>query len=164
MKTQIKITILKSCKKWNELKEINKKYMNLILRTVLSSHSNFDSVELVELSILFTDNSEISKLNQQHRNKNSPTNILSFPDTDELIYNKNDLDKELYLGDLALSYEQIMTESLESNISFYNHFTHLLIHGILHLLGYDHHNNEDAIKMESLEVKLLETLNITTPY
>jgi probable rRNA maturation factor len=161
---KIKIEINKNYKKWNEQKDLNKRYLMLILSEILVAHENFNKLKSVELSILLTNDNEISKINLEYRNKSGPTNVLSFPDTDEILHQNNLQIQELYLGDLAFSYDRIIEESLEKNISFYNHFTHLLIHGILHLIGYDHIEEEEAKKMEQLEEVLLMKLNIPTPY
>jgi probable rRNA maturation factor len=160
---KINLSISKPYKKWNNEKDITKKHILNVLEKVLLFHKNLQ-VESVELSILLTNDTEIHELNLIHRKKDSSTNILSFPDSDEILYKKNLSQKDLYLGDLALSYDKISKESQERNISFYNHFTHLVIHGILHLLGYDHEHDIDADQMECLEVKLLKNFNIPTPY
>ena len=160
---KINISISKPYKKWNNRKNINKLHIKNILKNILIFHKNIKS-DNVELSILLTDNIEIAKLNKIHRDKDKPTNILSFPDTDEILFQTGLNQVDLYLGDLALSYDKIFLESKEKNISFYNHFTHLCIHGILHLLGYKHDIDQDANQMESLEVNILKIFDIPTPY
>jgi probable rRNA maturation factor len=161
---KIKIDISTPYLQWKKEKDVNKKHILLVLKRILSIYPNFNSIDSIELSILLTNNIEITKLNLMHRDKEEDTNILSFPDSEELLYKKNILNGDIYLGDLALSYNKIIEESKERNISFYNHFTHLIIHGILHLLGYDHKEEIEAQEMESLEVQLLKTFNIPTPY
>jgi probable rRNA maturation factor len=160
---KIKISISKPYKKWNIQKDITRKHISNVLEKVLLFHKNLQ-LNSAELSILLTNDLEISELNSLHRKQEFPTNILSFPESDEILYKKNISQKFLYLGDLALSYDKILKESQERNISFYNHFTHLLIHGILHLLGYDHEHDIDADQMECVEVNLLKNFNIPTPY
>ena len=161
---KIKIDISTPYVEWKKEKDVNKKHILLVLKRILSIYPNFNSINSIELSILLTNNIEITKLNLMYRNKEEDTNILSFPDSEGLLYNKTILNGDIYLGDLALSYHKIMEEAQERNISFYNHFTHLIIHGILHLLGYDHKEEIEAQEMESLEVQLLKTFNIPTPY
>jgi len=108
--------------------------------------------EDIEVSIVLTNDIEIQKLNKQYRGKDKPTNVLSF-------------EQELpILGDIVLAYETIKKESKEQNKSFKAHFTHLLIHGLLHLLGFDHQAQQDADKMEGLEIELLKELDIDNPY
>lgn len=121
----------------------------------------------LEVSFLFTTDAEIQKLNNDFREKDKATNVLSFPDTDLSVTNlkQASLFKEtLCLGDIALAEETILREAKEQEKQPQDHLTHLIIHGILHLLGYDHIDDTDAEEMENLEVKLLAKLNIKTPY
>ena len=110
-----------------------------------------DDLEVV--SILLTNDEKIQKLNRDFRNMDKPTNVLSFPS-----------DEDEYIGDIAISYETLEREAKEQDKNFAHHFTHMLIHGILHLYGYDHMNDEDAEKMESLEIKILADMSIKNPY
>lgn len=119
----------------------------------------------LEVSVLLTNNQHIQVLNKEYRGKDKPTNVLSFPslDTEELM-NLKDQDEPVIIGDIVLAYEKIMTEALDQSKPFQNHLTHLTIHGLLHLLGYDHEIDEEAQVMESLEVSLLKNFNIANPY
>lgn len=122
---------------------------------------------VIELGIHLIDNKQMQKINHQYRHKNQPTNVLSFPNFDFLseidikIANET---KFIALGDIFLSYEQIQLESKEQHKKFYNHLIHLLTHGILHILGYNHENNADTQKMEKLEIEILKNLDINNPY
>ena len=97
-------------------------------------------------------------LNNKFRNKDSSTNVLSF--TNE------DISKEMTgnIGDIAINYEYVQRESKEYNKSFDSHMIHMLIHGIYHILGFNHENDETADIMENKEIILLEKLNINNPY
>ncbi len=106
-----------------------------------------------EVSILLTNDSEIQKLNSEYRGKNKPTNVLSFETGDDMM-----------LGDIVLSYDTVERESISEHKSFKNHATHLIIHGVLHLLGYDHIDENQANEMEGLEQKILNTMKIADPY
>lgn len=106
-----------------------------------------------ELSVVFTDNKAIQELNKTFRHYNKPTNVLSFPS-----------EEKEELGDIILAYETIEKEAFESGISLLHHTLHLIIHGFLHLLGYDHEEEEAAEIMENLEIQILASLNITNPY
>jgi len=106
-----------------------------------------------EFSILLTNDTHIQKLNKDFRGQNKPTNVLSFPE--------NDGD---YLGDVAIALETMTRESLEQSKDFYHHFIHMVIHGLLHLQGYDHENDDDAEEMELLEIKILADIGIENPY
>jgi probable rRNA maturation factor len=114
-----------------------------------------------EVSILLTNDQEIQELNKIHRNKDKPTNVLSFPMNLDYKY---DIFAKDVLGDMVFSFDTIEKEAKEQNKPFMNHFTHLLVHGALHLLGYDHVDDEQAELMEKLEVEILEKLQLTNPY
>ncbi len=124
-------------------------------------------VDKAEFAIILADNNFIQELNLQYRGKNAPTNSLSFP-AQELIPGKIDKfkfhNRFTALGDVIFAYEVIENEAILQEKDFYNHFTHLLIHGILHLLGYEHESDEEAEIMENLEIEILSMLNINSPY
>lgn len=105
-----------------------------------------------EISILLTTDAAIRQLNKKYRSKDKPTNVLSFP-----------LD-ERTLGDIVIAYETMSAEAEAMQMSVKDHFTHLLIHGTLHLLGYDHEEKAAAKTMEKLEISILSTLGIENPY
>lgn len=107
----------------------------------------------VSLSMLLCGDDEIRALNKQFRKKDKPTNTLSFPSGDKS-----------YLGDIAISYETTDNEAIEQGKTLKSHFTHLYIHSLLHLLGHDHVNEDDAKVMESKEIKILKQLKINNPY
>lgn len=106
------------------------------------------------IAILFTNDEKMQSLNKLWRNIDKPTNVLSFPN----------IDTDFVLGDIALGYEYCENEAKLQNKSFENHLTHLIIHGVLHLLGYDHIDENEAEEMESLEKEILATLGISDPY
>jgi probable rRNA maturation factor len=122
----------------------------------------------VEINVLLTDNSTIQQLNKTHLGQDKPTNVLSFPSLEpEAISNlKNEENGgfPIILGDIALAFETIQQESLDQKKLFEHHLLHLIVHGILHLLGFDHTQDEDALVMESLEIKVLSSLMIPNPY
>lgn len=161
------IEIAQDNDEWDSYKEINPKLFEEILEEVLKNYPNFSKVQNIELSILLTNDKRIKKLNQEFRNENSATNVLSFPDLDidfsQILEFKPDLDY-LYLGDIAFAFETISEEVKKKNIPFLNHFKHLLVHSTLHLLGYDHMNDTEAEIMQDIEVKILKKLSIPSPY
>lgn len=113
------------------------------------------------ISIVFTNDKAIKKINAKFRDKNKPTNVLSFQIWDAV----ESLPKGVVpSGDLVFAFETIEREAKEKDISFKNHLTHLMIHGFLHLFGYDHMNDHDAEIMEDLEIKILKKLDIKNPY
>ena len=119
-----------------------------------------DEEKLSECSInlKILNDHEMKNLNNKFRNKDSSTNVLSF--TNE------DISKKVTgnIGDIAINYEYVQRESKEYNKSFDSHMIHMLIHGIYHILGFDHENDETADIMENKEIILLEKLNINNPY
>ncbi len=122
----------------------------------------------VEICILLTEDSRVQQLNFEHRQKDQPTNVLSFPqiDLNELgsSLEKQSISEYLYLGDIAISYQRINEESVENDKSFKEHLTHIIIHGVLHLLGFDHKEEKEAELMESLESELMLKLSYNDPY
>ena len=123
------------------------------------------SERAVELSVRLTGDEEVRALNSEWRGKDKPTNVLSFP-----LLNDDDLRKanvagpELLLGDIILARGVCVSEAAEKGVSVEDHATHLLVHGTLHLLGYDHHEDSDAEDMEAREVRALARLGIADPY
>lgn len=113
-----------------------------------------------ELTIRVVDEPEIQALNKQYRQKDSPTNVLSFPaNIPEYIA----LSPKL-LGDIILCAPIIKKEAMSQNKAIRAHYAHMVIHGVLHLLGYDHIKEEDAAIMEPLEITLLKELGFNDPY
>ncbi|ODB33890.1 rRNA maturation RNase YbeY [Pseudoalteromonas sp. BMB] len=114
--------------------------------------------EEAELTIRIADEHESQELNSQYRGKDKPTNVLSFPfDAPPGI--------ELPLiGDLIICPQVVYQESVEQEKTFHDHFAHMVIHGCLHLLGFDHINEQDAVEMETIEKHILASLNIADPY
>lgn len=116
-----------------------------------------------ELTVTLTNDKSIKILNRDFRAKDKPTNVLSFPMWDELS-DIPDNAGAIPLGDIIIAFETIKREAIEQEKTLPDHFTHMLIHGFLHLFGYDHMNDKDATEMESLEVKILKKLSISNPY
>lgn len=113
-----------------------------------------------ELSLLFTDDAAIRILNRDWRGKDKATNVLSFP---AFEVEPGDALPPM-LGDVILAFETVAAEAALEEKPFAHHLTHLLVHGLLHLLGHDHENDADADEMEGLERKALARLAIPDPY
>ena len=112
----------------------------------------------LDINLKFVSSSEMIKLNRDFRNKNLDTNVLSFPASKEI----QEISGEL--GDIAMSIPYIKTESQNLNRDLGDHMMHLLAHGILHLLGFDHNKDKEADTMEAQEIKYLENFKIANPY
>ncbi len=111
------------------------------------------------LTLRFVDNDESLSLNQQWRDKAKATNVLSFP-----IDTPPGIDTETWLGDLVLCVPVIATEAKQQGKTWQAHWAHMIIHGVLHLLGYDHVQTEEAEQMEALETQILAKLGYPDPY
>lgn len=122
---------------------------------------------MIEIAVRLTDDAEVHQLNAQYRQKDKPTNVLSFPmiepDLIESLTQNSD-DGEVILGDIILAQGVCEREAAEKGISVEQHATHLIVHGVLHLLGYDHQGDSEAEAMESMERAALATLGIPDPY
>ncbi len=116
-------------------------------------------------TLLLTGDAYMRRLNHQFRGMDKATNVLSFPARDErLIEKKGRLSPPIMLGDIALGYQYIVNESKNNNYILINHVSHMVIHGLLHLFGYDHDNEKDAEIMEKLEIRAMSTLGYHNPY
>ena len=112
-----------------------------------------------EIGLLLTTNDRMLDLNKVYRKKNAPTNVLSFPNGLQRFD-----ETPIFLGDIAIGYSVTLEESIEANLPFLSHMQHLLVHGCLHLLGFDHEETDEAEEMERVEIKILRDLNIDDPY
>ena len=119
---------------------------------------NEEEISNSSVNLKILGNTDIQQLNKKYRRINNPTNVLSF--TNE------DISKSITgdLGDIAISYEYLQKESYQQNKKFDDHFIHMLIHAVYHILGFDHKNDEMAKLMEIKEIKILKKLNINNPY
>ncbi len=119
-----------------------------------------------EISVRLTDNDEVQALNRDYRQKDKPTNVLSFPMVQEDLLDAlaDSDDGEVLLGDIILARETCEAEAVDKGLTTAEHATHLIVHGTLHLLGYDHMEDSEAEHMEELERAALATLGIDDPY
>lgn len=122
--------------------------------------------EGVEVSIKFTADQEVQALNLSYRGKDKPTNVLSFPmiAPDLIAAIANVGKSEILLGDIVLAFETCAREAGDRGVSIAAHATHLIVHGTLHLLGYDHNADEEAETMETLEQAIMASLGLHNPY
>lgn len=119
----------------------------------------------VEISIRLTDNHGVQLLNAEWRGKDKATNVLSFPMVEKYDLSIADVaGQQLLLGDIVLAHGICEAEAADRHLSLEEHASHLLVHGTLHLLGYDHLDDDEAAEMEAVEIRALERLGIANPY
>ena len=139
---------------------LKRAYIKKVIETALRY---IDVNQDCEIGIACVDNDESHKLNLEYRQKDKPTNVLSFP---------SDLPEEVLplldawpMGDLVICIPVVLQEAIDQSKTPIEHFTHMLVHGVLHLMGYDHETSEaDAEEMEALEIKILAKLGFDNPY
>lgn len=138
------------------------KLVPLALETALRSLPKKPKAPL-EVTVTFSTDKSIRVLNRTHRGKDKPTNVLSFPLWDslsEIPPSKS----AVPIGDIVIAIETMQREAVEQHKTLKAHLTHMLVHGFLHLLGYDHITDKLALEMETLEIKILKKLAINNPY
>lgn len=140
------------------------------LAAALMAHAHFVwqalGLPACELSLVLDDDAAVQSLNKTYRGKDKPTNVLSFPAVD--FVEPASLDcfppPPVLLGDVVMAYETMRSEAEKADLAFGAHAKHLLTHGLLHLLGYDHESTQQAEHMEALEIDLLAQCGIANPY
>jgi probable rRNA maturation factor len=118
--------------------------------------------EEAEVSVLLADDAAVRRLNRDYRNQDKATNVLSFPS--QPVPGVPVSETGALLGDIAMARETVLAEAEAGDLPFDHHATHLLVHGFLHLLGFDHQTDAEAAVMEGLETGILKTLDIPDPY
>ncbi len=143
------ITILTHDARWKGLAPTVKRAVEAVLIK--------QRLKKAALAVVLSNDAEVQSLNRDYRKKDKPTNVLSFPDgsVEEGVRQ---------LGDIILAYETIAREAAEQKKPMKAHITHLTIHGVLHLLGFDHETEKEAASMESIEISVLKRMGIANPY
>ncbi|WP_353144196.1 rRNA maturation RNase YbeY [Acinetobacter pragensis] len=139
---------------------LKRAYIKKVIETALRF---IDVDQDCEIGIACVDNEDSHKLNLEYREKDKPTNVLSFPsDIPEEVLSLLDA---VPIGDLVICIPVVLQEAIEQQKTPIEHFTHMLVHGTLHLMGYDHETSEeDAEEMEALEIEILKKLGFDNPY
>lgn len=143
----VKFELNIAAKEWKEFKP------RPIIKAALAEIAKHEDIAGCEVSILLTNDAALQILNRDYRGFDKPTNVLSFPQDDDVM-----------LGDIAMAYETLAREAAEQEKTFHHHFMHLFVHGVLHLLGYDHEEQRDQEDMEQQEIKILHGLGVPNPY
>lgn len=140
---------------WNHQSAVAEPWLrNVVEATLPAGHAT------CELAIVFTDDRAIRTLNARFRGRDAPTNVLSFPPPSFPAV----AGKPVPLGDVVIAFETAQAEAAAQGKEFFQHVTHLLVHGVLHLLGYDHRSDAEAESMEMRERIILRRLGIPDPY
>lgn len=150
---------------WEKRSEFDcKKLINDTITLAISEGFSYlgKSDLTAEISIVLADNSFVQNLNKTYRDKDKPTNVLSFPQTE--IDEFDSARGEVSLGDIIIAYGVIEQEAQDQEKDFKNHLRHMLVHGTLHLMHFDHIHDEEAEEMETLEIEILKKMNIKNPY
>ena len=150
---KIEVEVVYHSDEWHKLGNIEKGILKAVQAT-------FGRVKLQEerpilISLALSDDAEVRRLNEVFRGKDKSTNVLSFPAAEDEWVPQ---DGPISIGDVILAYETVLREAEEQNISAKDHIHHLVVHGILHVLGFDHENDEEATIMEGLEKEILDSL------
>jgi probable rRNA maturation factor len=147
-----------ACEGWPPADELTQLACKAVCATVKAAQLNYPAN--AELSLMFGDDQAMSVLNDQFRGVNKATNVLSFPGT-EMVPGQA---ASTMLGDIIFALQTVTNEAAVENKRFDHHLSHLLIHGFLHLFGYDHRDEDEAKTMEFLEINALADLGIANPY
>ena len=144
--------------------KINNFIENIFNNVVKILEYKLNKKNTIELSITFTNDEEIQKINSEYRGIDKPTNVLSFPLFEKEFLKEYQKSPYIGLGDIILSIDTLQKEAKEQDKDFNEHLTHLIVHSLLHLFGYDHIKDDEAEVMENLEAKILNEMNIANPY
>jgi probable rRNA maturation factor len=151
------IDVMVEAGSWAGESQLRQLVERAVAAAVAVAHPRFASA--AELSLVFSDDAHVRVLNRQFRGKDSPTNVLSFPGAPARPGVFGPL-----LGDVVVAQETVAREAADQGLAFDDHLTHLVVHGFLHLLGYDHEGESEAIVMEGMETRILASLGIADPY
>ncbi len=120
---------------------------------------------LAEACLVLTDDAQVRQLNRDYRGRDEPTNVLSFAALEGgHVVTGSELEGPVTLGDVVIAFETTAAEAARDGKTLADHLSHLIVHGILHLLGYDHQNEDEAVPMERLEMRILANLGVADPY
>lgn len=150
---------------WESLGDIDTLIYQAVEKALSSAiMPKFAFGKALEVSVVLANDDLVQVLNREYREKDKPTNVLTFASMDSDDFEEIMLMEPLNIGDVILSYQTIERECQEQGKFLLDHINHLVVHGTLHLLGYDHINDDEATDMETLEIRILEQLGVQNPY
>lgn len=148
---KIIVNIICADERWREISSVES-----VIEQVIESVEQRHALKAEEVNVMLANTDYVRSVNERYRGKNKDTNVLSFESPAIM--------RSYCLGDIVLSFDQVFAEALEKEVSCLEHLMHLVVHGMLHLLGYDHEQEDDALKMEKEEVEILRSLGVPSPY
>lgn len=131
----------------------------IAMTALAASHAEAGLLAHAACTILLADDATLRRLNGEHRGKDQATNVLSFPAVEP-----GATPADGYYGDIAIAHETVLAEALDGGISPAHHLAHMVVHGMLHLVGYDHETDAEADVMEPMETRALARINVPDPY
>ena len=151
------LSTLVECDAWHQHEGFKALASEVIAKAVATTKIKI--AKGAEVSLLLCDDARIREINRDWRGLDKPTNVLSFPAAPRAM-----LAKSAAVGDIAIAYETVAREAVDEAKSFRDHYMHMVLHGFLHLLGYDHETDAEAEEMEGLEISILAGLGVADPY
>jgi probable rRNA maturation factor len=157
------VEVIRVCELWDRSAVID----DALIRAALAAYEAAASLGAggCQVTLVLADDAELKRLNREWRGIDAPTNVLSFPaGIDPAEPSSEETGEPSPLGDVVLAFETAAKEAAEAGITLSDHAIHLVVHGALHLLGFDHEDEDEAEEMEALERKILASLGIADPY
>ncbi|MDH3740936.1 MAG: rRNA maturation RNase YbeY [Hyphomicrobiales bacterium] len=143
---------------WNQLE--NPEHLVRVAAGAAFEADGFDAAD-IELSVVLADDEFVADLNQRWRGKQGATNVLSFPVGEQIAHGQNE---PQFIGDIVLASGVVIRQAGDAGKPLATHLSHLVVHGVLHLLGYDHQDDESAGRMQAVETAAMELLSLPDPY
>lgn len=155
--TPVALDTVRGSKLWNELPDVEAVVAAAV--GAAFAEAELEALPDAELSVTLSDDATVRELNAKWRGKNSATNVLTFP-----AFEPDEMADAPMLGDVILAFETVDREAREEGKSLSDHLSHLVVHGVLHLFGYDHLEDDEAEEMEAIETRALARLGVPDPY
>lgn len=152
---------------WAQVKGLKKRLQTATELTLASLPENLiPTARAAQVTVLLTTDRRVQSLNRDYRGIDKPTNVLSFPqyESKDLIKVGRKVVGGLYVGDIAVAYQYVVREAKADGKQLLDHVTHLVIHGLLHLFGYDHDTDRRASRMEKMEKEIMASMGLLDPY